>query len=258
MKLANPSWWKLNVRNRNVPKFWWRYLTTRTFPNDLTSVEELISFCRRHKVMGFNLEAIRAYIFWRLHQRYECSSFVETGTLYGNTAGYTNRVFKTPVFTAELNSTHHMVSKVNLAWAKGVTQYKASSPDFLNQVCKTSTLGDNPMFYLDAHWNEFMPLPDELTIIANNCEKAVILIDDFMVPWDDRFLFDEYPEIRIDVEIINNWLKPKRKDISVYMPSYDPGSDPSGKGIGFAVILMGQGNDLPLDSFPFNLLAESK
>jgi hypothetical protein len=206
--------------------------------------------------MGFNLEAIRAYIFWKLHRLHNCSSFVETGTLYGNTAGFTNRVFKTPVFTAELNSTHHLVSKANLAWARGVTQYKASSPDFLNQVCQGSAIGDNPMFYLDAHWNEFMPLPDELTIIAENCDKAVILIDDFMVPWDDRFLYDEYPDIRIDVEIINKWLRPIREDISVYMPSYDPGSDPSGKGIGFAIILMGQKQELSLESFPFNLLAE--
>ena len=207
--------------------------------------------------MGFNLEAIRAYIFWKLHRLHNCSSFVETGTLYGNTAGYTNRVFKTPVFTAELNSTHYLVSKANLVWARGVTQYKASSPDFLNQVCQGSVIGDNPMFYLDAHWNEFMPLPDELTIIAENCEKAVILIDDFMVPWDDRFLYDEYPDIRIDVEIINRWLRPKREDISVYMPAYDPRSDPSGKGIGFAIILMGQSQDLSLDSFPFDLLAKS-
>lgn len=258
MKLAHLSWWKLNVRNRNILKFWWRYLTTRTFPDNLASVEELVSFCKRHKVMGFNLEAIRAYIIWELHRLHSCSSFVETGTLYGNTAAFTNRVFKTPVFTAELNPTHYLISKANLAWARGVTQYKASSPDFLNQVCQKRIIGNNPMFYLDAHWNEFMPLPDELGIIADNCDTAIILIDDFMVPWDDGFLYDEYPDIRIDIDIIDTWLKPKRTDISVYMPTYDPNADPSGKGIGFAVILMGQDNKLPLDRFPFDLLAESK
>lgn len=255
-KLVRPAWWKLNVRNRNVPKFWWRYLTTREFPDDISSIEDLVRFCRRHKVMGFNLEAIRAYIFWRLHNRYECSSFVETGTLYGNTAAYTHKVFKTPVFTTELNTTHYVVSKTNLAWARGVQQYKASSPDFLAQVCYSNKIGNNPMFYLDAHWNEFMPLPDELSIIAEHCKKAVILIDDFMIPWDNRFLYDEYPDIRIDTDIITNWLQPKRSDISVFMPNYDPASDPSGKGIGFAAILMGQDQELPMDTFPFNLLTQ--
>ena len=232
-------------------------MTTRGFPEDLSNVDDLVRFCKRHKVMGFNREAIRAYIFWQLHRRYRCSSFVETGTFYGNTAGYAHRVFKTPVFTAELNNTHYVVSKTNLAWARGIHQYKASSPEFLDSVCDPAKIGENTMFYLDAHWNEFMPLPDELTIIAERCEKAVILIDDFMVPWDDRFFYDEYPDIRIDLDIVNKWLKPKRSDISVFMPSYDPSDDPSGKGIGFAAILMGQDEELPTVTFPFDLLTRS-
>ena len=115
-------------------------------------------------------------------------------------------------------------------------------------------IGANPMFYLDAHFYEHMPLPEELMSIGDSCEKAVILIDDFLVPWEPRFLYDEYPGIRIDMDLVKNTLMTKRTDLSVYLPKYDPEQDPTGKGIGFAVILMGQEEALPADQFPFDLL----
>ncbi len=56
------------------------------------------------------------------------------------------------------------------------------------------------MFYLDAHWYENMPLPEELASIGEQCGRAIILVDDFLVPWEPRFLYDEYPDRRIDID----------------------------------------------------------
>lgn len=258
IKLRRPSWWKFQARRAySVPAFWWKCLRIRPFPDDVTSINQVADFGKRHSVIGFNRECIRAYIFWRLHQRFSCTSFVETGTFLGYTSAFVRRAFKTPVFTSEINATRYLVSRAYLAWALGTTISHSSSTDFLARVCDESTIGNNPMFYLDAHWEEYMPLPDELATVAKQCEKALILIDDFYVPWEPRFLYDEYPDVRIDLETLDRSLGALRKDISVYLPAYSPDQDPTGKGIGFAVVLMGQDQELPEDLFPFDLIRKA-
>jgi len=206
--------------------------------------------------MGFNHECIRSYIIWRLFKEFNCTSFVETGTFYGDTTAYVSKVFKTPVFTGEINRTHYLVSKLNLLWDRNIDQTLADSPEFLNRVLDPSILGNNPMFYLDAHWREHVPLGDELALIGDQSKRGLILIDDFMVPWDSNYLYDEYPSMRIDMDVINSYLKNLRDDVDVYLPTYSTHQEPTGKGIGFAVAIMGQEQELPYQTFPFDLLGK--
>ena len=46
--------------------------------------------------------------------------------------------------------------------------------------------------YLDAHWEEDLPLAQELEIIASNWSHAVVMIDDFRVPGDEGYGYDDY------------------------------------------------------------------
>ena len=238
--------------------FWWRYFNIRPFSPDWTRLEEVVEFGGRNPVRGFNRECIRSYIFWRLHEHLNCTSFVETGTMYGNTTGFVNRVFDTPVFTSEINDTYYLVNRANLIWARGVTNHHSNSVEFLNSLCDGDRLGDNPMFYLDAHWYDYMPLADELCCIIRKCRKAVILIDDFMIPNELRYRYDEYPDVRIDMALIRSAFKGQRQDYGVYLPNYDPDLDPTGLGIGFAVVLVGQEENLSTNLFPFDLLDKTE
>ncbi len=44
---------------------------------------------------------------------------------------------------------------------------------------------DRPvLFYLDAHWNEDLPLAEEARLIVEQAPLAVVMIDDFCVPFD--------------------------------------------------------------------------
>jgi hypothetical protein len=49
---------------------------------------------------------------------------------------------------------------------------------------------DPTLFYLDAHWEEYLPLRDELQLIYNNFPRAVVLVDDFKVDDDLGYGFD--------------------------------------------------------------------
>lgn len=219
----------------------------------MTDINDLVSFGHRHFILGFNNECIRSYIIWSIHKRLPCTSFVETGTLYGATAGYVRRTFKTPVFTSEINRTYYLISKVNLIWFHGINKVLSNSPDFLSKICKLANIGTCPMFYLDAHWYDYVPLPEELTIIAESCEQCVIVIDDFFVPSEPDFRYDDYESLRIDLDVVYSSLLSLRSDVSVYLPAYSPNLDPGGKGIGYAVVILGE-VELPEDRFPFNML----
>ena len=47
-------------------------------------------------------------------------------------------------------------------------------------------------FYLDAHWNKDLPLADETEFIIKTYRSFVIMIDDFQVPGDPGYCFDDY------------------------------------------------------------------
>lgn len=47
-------------------------------------------------------------------------------------------------------------------------------------------------FYLDAHWQDDVPLAEELELIAASWSDPVIMIDDFQVPDDQGYGFDSY------------------------------------------------------------------
>ena len=48
------------------------------------------------------------------------------------------------------------------------------------------------LFYLDAHWEEHLPLRNELELISRKFNLWIAVIDDFNVPGDDGYGFDNY------------------------------------------------------------------
>jgi hypothetical protein len=51
---------------------------------------------------------------------------------------------------------------------------------------------DHLFVYLDAHWNDDLPLTEELEIVFGACPNAIVMIDDFLVPFDEGYRYDDY------------------------------------------------------------------
>jgi hypothetical protein len=70
---------------------------------------------------------------------------------------------------------------------------QSSSQLFLQEAIGSGELrpSDRCFFYLDAHWGEYWPLRDEITEILK-LRRAVIAIDDFVVPRHPFYGFDVY------------------------------------------------------------------
>lgn len=63
---------------------------------------------------------------------------------------------------------------------------------------------DDVFFYLDAHQPGNVPLSDELDLIFRNWQQPVVMIDDFEVPGDPGYGFNEYgPGQRFGTELFS-------------------------------------------------------
>ena len=70
--------------------------------------------------------------------------------------------------------------------------FQADFRDFLRERIATLPARSRVLFYLDAHWKDDLPLVEELHIITGSDLQWVVMIDDFKVPFDDGYSYDDY------------------------------------------------------------------
>jgi hypothetical protein len=72
-------------------------------------------------------------------------------------------------------------------------------------------------FYLDAHWHQHLPLLQETDWIFSKYSNFVIMIDDFAVPTDEGYTYDDYgPGKQIGLRDFPYHADPR---VSAYFPS---------------------------------------
>lgn len=141
---------------------------------------------------GFNGQAGRKRIFEALTRELRFDAIVETGSYMGNTAGWMHHVSKLPVRSSEINPRFHLVARKRLeAWPE-IRLELGDSVSFLEQLAASPLKDRFVFFYLDAHWYKSLPLAAELGIIRRAWGRFVIMVDDFEVPGDDGYGFDDY------------------------------------------------------------------
>ena len=118
---------------------------------------------------------------------------VETGTFRGTTTEWFSQ-FGIPVESVEANERYFAFSLARLSRFKNVELALNSSVPFLKErIAARPELRNLPhLFYLDAHWQNYLPLREELQLIFNCYTNAVVLIDDFMVVDDPGYGYDDY------------------------------------------------------------------
>src|SRR5690606_9109664 len=90
-----------------------------------------------------------------------------------------------------------------------VFQYQGNSAVVLDQILQDIDPNDKVFFFLDAHWEDFNPLLDELSIIAKYGFKPIIAIHDFKVPGRPELGFDTYKDIIYEWD----WIKDSIEEI---------------------------------------------
>lgn len=141
---------------------------------------------------AFNGQSGRQAIFEAVTRRIRFESIVETGTYLGNTTGWMNHVTGLPVHTSEINRHFHLLACRRLAARQQVSLELGDSIDFLRRLAASPMTTQRVYFYLDAHWYESLPLAEELRLIVRHWRNFVVMVDDFEVPGDDGYGFDDY------------------------------------------------------------------
>lgn len=166
----------------------------------------------------FNGQRFRQRIFFDLLYYFPIQAIVETGTYRGTTTALFAAT-SLPVYTSEIAPRFFSYSKVRFLLNRdNIHMYKSDSRAFLRDLSKDSTVPkEDVFFYLDAHWEEDLPLREELDIIFSNWKRPIVMIDDFQVP-DSDYVFDNYgPEKALTLEYINPLVSAHK--LSVFYPA---------------------------------------
>jgi hypothetical protein len=174
--------------------------------------------------MTSRLEATRQLIYGL-----QIEQIIETGTFRGTTTEWFAQ-FGIPVETVEINERFFAFSQVRLAGFRNVTVSLSSSVPFLQAREATSA---STLFYLDSHWENHLPLREELELIFARYPNSVVLIDDFKVPDDEGYGFDHYAA---DKELTIEYVRASNVPALFYFFPSTPSMQETGAKRGWVVL----------------------
>ena len=176
-----------------------------------------------------------------------CEQIVETGTYRGSTTEWFAAPGK-PVLSVEANLRYFVFAGKRLAKYSNIKLFHEHSANFLHDLPRRIAQDRPTLFYLDAHWHADLPIRDELAAIFSNFPKAVIVIDDFRVPHDAGYGYDDYGVNGVlELAYIRDILP---EDAGIYFPAV-PAADETGARRGWAVISTFTGATAFCDNNPY-------
>ncbi|MHC5022561.1 MAG: class I SAM-dependent methyltransferase [Planctomycetota bacterium] len=215
-----------------------RYLRER-FPRCAATLEYLGHPERRDSWEGaFNGQTGRQQIFLDLLEACDFDALVETGAYRGSTTEFIARHASNPIHSVEIQPRYAHFARLRLRRYRHVHLSRGDSRSFLRRLADDPAVPDrNTFFYLDAHWEDDLPLADETEIIAKHWQDAVIMVDDFEVPDDPGYAFDDYGSGR---RLCLEYLPPLEPlDLHPFFPAL-PADDETGSRRGCVVLAQGR------------------
>lgn len=181
----------------------------------------------------FNGQAKRMELFQQVAGSFPFRAIVETGTFRGLTTVAMRRVSGLPVHTVEAFSRSYRFARSRFRGETGIHAEYGDSRAFLARLAKDPRFPhDCVFFYLDAHGEADLPLYEELEVVARHWTDPVIMIDDFQVPDDPAYIFDDYG---IGRRLTFDYLPAKvKREFRLFWPAA-PGEEETGSRRGCVV-----------------------
>lgn len=143
----------------------------------------------------FNGQRARQALFHDIIKSCRPCAIVETGTYRGNTTEFLADT-GLPIYSIEVDQFNYGFARARLRRRRNVSLFQGDSRATLHKLIDgplRALANDSSLFfYLDAHWNDDLPLAEELELIFSRCSAAVVMIDDFQVPFDAGYGYDDY------------------------------------------------------------------
>lgn len=205
---------------------------------------------RRRDTWGgpFNGQVLRQQMFAELCSAVSFAAIVETGTYRGETTEHFGRCTDAPVHSFEIRPRAHGFARARLRSAGDVHLHLLDSRAGIAALARSAPRPAGPaFFYLDAHWAGDLPLREEVDLVLTHWAEAVVMIDDFAVPDDPGYGFDDRaPGQALDL----GYLGSRAADpVAVWFPAR-PSSAETGARRGCVVLSRDPGLVRQLDSLP--------
>jgi predicted O-methyltransferase YrrM len=172
---------------------------------------------------AFNGQSRRQDLFDQLLRQLKIVAIVETGTFRGTSTAYMAKT-GLPVMSCELHPRYFHYASLRLADSSNVRLEQADSRRFLRQVFDQNLLPSGPsLFYLDAHWEQDLPLWEEVRQIFARHPAPVVMVDDFRVPTDSGFAYDNYGRGRC--LSVSNLCEAVTARPTIFFPNYASGEE---------------------------------
>ena len=130
---------------------------------------------------------------------------LETGTYRGTTTEFLRGLTAAPIVTIEVVERLAYYSRERLRHLPGIRVVLGdSATEIRRTIFRKGQDAQLPFCYLDAHWHTRLPLRWEVLEILSAFPECCILIDDFQVPSDRGYRFDDYgPGFRLTPDILD-------------------------------------------------------
>ncbi len=140
----------------------------------------------------FNGQTGRQRLMLEILDKVRPDAVIETGTFRGITTEWFADHFAGPIFSCEVDRMYLIQAQHRLGRFSNVSLFHADLREFLRERIAALAPGSRVLFYLDAHWRDDLPLVEELGIITGSDLRWVAMIDDFKVPFDGGYSYDDY------------------------------------------------------------------
>jgi hypothetical protein len=150
---------------------------------------------KRESFVGgpFNAQTGRVNIFKAIIDECQPIALVETGSFLATTTCFLAQSTSKPIYTVELDPKNYGYASERLRGYKNVFLEKGDSRSFLRRCASILNLQNGPvLFYLDSHWEHDLALSEEIEIIFSALPESIVLVDDFQVPGEIGYGYDDY------------------------------------------------------------------
>jgi len=140
---------------------------------------------------------------YNLLKKFNIDTIIETGTYKGWSTNLLAQTGK-KIITIEINSEYLEEAKKNNSHHENIEFHLGSSEKIIEKIIAVND-NRNILFFLDAHWEEYWPILNELEVIRSKELKPVIIIHDFYVPNGQgvaKFHFDEYKNHKLEFSYV--------------------------------------------------------
>jgi len=166
--------------------------------------------------------------FHEIINQYGITTIVETGIHEGRStlelSYMVSKVIGIEILQEAVDVTKQRLNEHNRT---NVDLYVGNSPVILNQIVPTLD-ADKCVFFLDAHWEDYWPINDEIKTLPKN--KGIIVVHDFVVPGHPELGFDSYHNQPFTYDFI-------KQSLTEWSPThrveYNSQANGSCRGVGF-------------------------